>query len=153
MKDILEHARWISCGEKEHPRDYAPIFRKTFTAEGPFSSARLYLCGLGYHFAAINGLPVTDILFEPAFTNYNKRIYVSEYEVGRLLNPGANVLSVELGRGFYAMNVVNVWGHERETWHDEPKLICRLDIEYRDGKTASIESDESFVSTIGPTTR
>lgn len=149
----LKNAKWIACPAVDAPRDYAPLFRKTFRLSEEAVSARLTLCGLGYHDAKINGLPVTEAHFEPAFTDFDRRIYVSEYDVSALVVSGENVLSVELGRGFYAMRVPNVWNHHKENWHDEPKLIAALSLRLKSGKEELIVSDTSFRSVPGPITR
>lgn len=153
MSDFLQNAEWIGCSAPDAPRDYSPIFRKAFFVEDKVASASLTLCGLGYHEAKINGQPVTDARFEPAFTDFDRRVYVSEYTVTALVLPGENILSVELGRGFYAMRVPNVWNHHRESWQDEPKLIASLSIALENGKTLTVVSDQSFVSRPGPITR
>ena len=38
-------------------------------------SARLYICGLGYHEAFIEGKKVSENLLEPAFTKYDALSY------------------------------------------------------------------------------
>lgn len=144
----LEGAQWIACPQA--PADapnYAPLFRRVFQVERP-GKAVLTICGLGYHAVYINGRPVTDEKLVPAFTCYQKRVFVSEYEVSAWLRPGKNVLAVELGRGFYAMNTPNTWDHHKSVWHGEPRLICRLETE-----EAAVVSDEQFRTRPGPTLR
>ncbi len=153
MPDFFQNAEWIGCFAPDAPRDYSPLFRRSFVVEGAVATASLILCGLGYHEAKINGQPVTDARFEPAFTDFDRRVYVSEYDVSALVTAGENVLSVELGRGFYAMRVPNVWNHHRESWQDEPKLIASLVITLKSGETLAIVSDKNFVSLPGPITR
>ena len=148
----LTGARWIACAQPGE-RDYAPIFRKEFTLSGPPSSAVLTICGLGIHKARLNGRPVTDEKLAPAVSHYGKRVFVSCYDVCDLLTAGQNVLAVELGRSFYAMNVPNVWDHNKAAWHDEPKLICSLYITLANGKGVRILSDPSFRSRPGAVTR
>jgi len=54
--------RWIDDGktlpEKDedfYRDDPAPLFRREFTTTGRIESARLYICGLGYYEASLNG--------------------------------------------------------------------------------------------------
>ena len=54
---MLENAKWIACDKFE-----TPVVERRFRLED-FSSASLYITGLGYFEAYINGMPVT---FSPA---------------------------------------------------------------------------------------
>ena len=152
MDMIFEEAKWIACPKNDKNINFCPIFRKEFKVNEKVISATLTICGLGYHHAKINGKKVTDEYLAPAFTRFDKRIYYSEYKADDLVLIGDNVLTVELGRGFYAMNTPNCWNHEKSVWHDEPKLICTLKIETVN-RTQIIISDESFKTTAGATTR
>lgn len=108
---MLENAKWIACGKFE-----TPVVERRFRLED-FSSASLYITGLGYFEAYINGMPVTNDLFLPAQTDYHARdtqkfsypigdtlhyrIHYLEFDVAALLRPGENVLHIVLGNGWY----------------------------------------------------
>lgn len=146
----MHGAKWIGNSETENYRDYAPIFRKTFIVEKRIKKGTLKICGLGYQDIYLNGIGVADEKLAPAFTNYSKRIFYYEYDVTDKLVQGENVLAIELGRGFYAMNTPNIWKHHLSDWHGEPKLICCLAL-FDGEKEEYIISDESFKSRAGST--
>ena len=79
----------------------APQFRKEFKTESRIENARLYITAAGYYKASINGKGVEGNILDPAWTNYSKRIYYSEFDVTSLLKDGINCLGVSLGNGFY----------------------------------------------------
>ncbi|MDA0183203.1 glycoside hydrolase family 78 protein [Solirubrobacter phytolaccae] len=75
-----------------------PIFAKPFTAAKPVAKARLYLAGLGYADATINGQRVTDTVL-PGVSNPLKSVEYGAYDVTSLLKNGDNTLGVALGNG------------------------------------------------------
>lgn len=108
----LANAKWISAA----PACQSPVFTKRFQADA-ISSAVLYITGLGYFEAKINGQKVTEDRFLPLVTDYEPRnlskfayplydhpthrIYYSRFDVTGLLREGENILTVQLGNGWY----------------------------------------------------
>lgn len=107
--------------EEAQPRRN-PIFRKVVAVEGPVDSAGLDICGLGHYELYINGTRVGDRQLEPAFTNYDRRIYTTSLDIASYLTEGENVLALYLGRGRYNMNTVSVWAFEKSPWREQ----CRF---------------------------
>lgn len=73
---------WISDGkanpdqdEEFYQDDPAPLFRKEFDLKRKVKKARLYISGLGYYEARLNGNRVGDRYLDPGWTNYEKRIF------------------------------------------------------------------------------
>ncbi|MGP1477144.1 MAG: alpha-L-rhamnosidase N-terminal domain-containing protein [Phocaeicola sp.] len=73
--------QWIGDGtdvpsdEKEAYKDApAPIFRKTYQVDKKVVSAKLYITGLGYYEATINGKKVTETVLNPGWTDYRHSI-------------------------------------------------------------------------------
>ncbi len=78
----------------------------------------------------------------PALSDYEKRVYYVTYDVTTLLKQGANALGVVLGNGrYYAPRVTGRNGLLSYGW---PKLILQLHVDYQDGTSAEIVSDESW---------
>ena len=108
----LSNAKWISAA----PECQSPVFTRRFDAEA-ITGAVLYITGLGYFEARINGQPVTDDRFLPLVTDYESRdltkfayplhdttthrIYYSRFDVTGLIREGENTLTVQLGNGWY----------------------------------------------------
>lgn len=132
------------------PYDPAPLFRKEFQVKSPVRKATLYICGLGYYEAFINGNRVGDHVLDPAWTTFQKRSLYVTYDLTDKLKPGANALGVMLGRGEYAPLCNDNWGLRNAEWIDEPKLIARLSITYADGSQADLTTDDTWRVAGGP---
>lgn len=133
-----------------------PLLRKEFTAGRPVASARLYIAGLGYHIAYLNGARVGDHEMDPGFTTYSSRVHYVTHDVTSQISEGGNAIGVRLGRGYYADKGVAIASdnHNWTTapWHSEPKLKLVLAIRYQDGSKDTVVSDTSWVTADGPTT-
>ena len=132
--------QWI--GVENHEYGKAPRFRKTFSLPQCAASARLYISGLGYYIAYINGKRIGDRQLEPGMTDYRKRVLYSVYDVKPYLKSGDNVLAVELGEGWYGHQhpCMDLFIGHQPFWHDQPKLRYDLDITLEDGTTCCIAS-------------
>ena len=146
--------QWICDGKAapEKPEqffedDTAPMFRKAFEVGEQLVAARLYISGLGYYDAAINGKPVGDVVLDPGWTNYSKCVYYSVYDVAALLQKGPNAIGVTLGNGWYnplPMMLFNRFNLRQALTIGRPKLIANLRLEYLDGRVETIATDTSW---------
>ncbi|HON93242.1 MAG TPA: alpha-L-rhamnosidase N-terminal domain-containing protein [Sedimentisphaerales bacterium] len=133
--------------------DPAPLFRKTFRLAGPVSRARLYISGLGYYQASLNGKIVGDRQLDPPWTRYDKRVFYSTYDVTQQLTEGANCLGVTLGNGWYNLLPLRMWGRRNLREHlpvGRPRFIAQLNIEYADGSRTAVVSDTTWKWAPGP---
>ena len=145
-------ASWITAPEgvaeavdKSGP---LPLFRCDFQFTKPVSRALLYVCGLGFHEASLNGRRVGDAVLEPGWTNYRKTCLYSAYDVTTMLADKDNTLGVMLGNGMY-----NVPGGRYVKFTGSfgpPKLIAQLHVEYADGATYDVGSDGAWRAAQGP---
>ncbi len=139
------HAKWIGHDQPaptENVDTPARWLRKEFTAAKPIRRALVSFAGLGTSELYVNGTKAGDAVLSPALSDYAKRVYYVTYDVTSLLNQGANALGVVLGNGrFYAPRVVGRNGLLSYGW---PKLILQLHIEYQDGTSAEVVSNESW---------
>ena len=83
---------------------------KEFPAGEGLKSAILYITAAGYYSASINGEKIGINYVDPAWTNYSKRVYYSEYDITGNVNKGVNCLGVTLGNGFYNPLPMKMWG-------------------------------------------
>ena len=137
--DRIWSASWIentSC-----PPGTAPFFTKTFTLDKPFAAASLYICGLGFYVARINGRRVGDELLNPAFTYYDQRVYYNVLNAAPYLVQGENVIEVTLGNGWFNQQEPDAWRFEQAEWRARPQLICELIV---DGELTLV-SDSSWL--------
>jgi hypothetical protein len=145
-------AAWITAPEgvaqapdKSGP---LPLFRRDFGLSKEVDRALLYVCGLGFFEASLNGKRVGDAVLEPGWTNYRKTCLYSAYDVTTLLSDKANTLGVMLGNGMY-----NVPGGRYVKFTGSfgpPKMIVQLHVEYADGTTEDLGTDDSWRAAQGP---
>ncbi|WP_411098484.1 family 78 glycoside hydrolase catalytic domain [Streptomyces sp. x-45] len=129
----------------------APLLRRSFTVPGRVARARLYISGLAYYEAEINGRRVGDQVLDPGFTDYDETVLYAVHDVTELLGRGENAVGVALGRGFYGMTTPNVWNWHRAPWHGEPRLLAQLEIDHPDGTRTTVATDTEWRITEGPT--
>jgi alpha-L-rhamnosidase len=133
--------------------DPAPIFRKEFTVNGNLKSAKLLITAAGYYRAGINGQRVGKNFLEPAWTDFSKRIYYSEYDITDMLDSEKNCIGVTPGNGFYNPLPLKMWG--RRNLRDvlktgRPVFIGKIVLEYQNGLKEEISTDDSWKFTDGP---
>ncbi len=147
-------AKWIGQDTMSNPgetnkgntRLAARYLRKPFHAEKKVERAVLYISGLGAYEAYLNGKRVSDDVLAPTVSWYPEKVYYNVYDVTPLIGKGDNLLGVKLGNGRYfgmRESPTMIFGL--------PRLLAQLNIEYADGSTDTIVSDESWrVTSKGP---
>lgn len=155
--------KWLHDGKSIPERDEnfyeddpAPLFRREFSASKEIKSGRLYITGLGYYEARINGQRIGDHVLDPGWTNYNKRILYSTYDITDHLDKGENCIGVMLGNGWYNPLPLRMWGSRNLREHlplGRPCFIAQLNIEYADGSSQSIFTDTDWRMQDGPIIR
>ncbi|MFD7229276.1 family 78 glycoside hydrolase catalytic domain [Streptomyces sp. NPDC059881] len=129
----------------------APLLRRGFAVGKPVRRARLYLSGLAYYEAEINGRRVGGQVLDPGFTDYDETVLYAVHDVTDLISSGANAIGVSLGRGFFGMKTSSAWNWNKPPWHGEPRLLAQLEIDHRDGSRTSVATDGTWRMTEGPT--
>jgi alpha-L-rhamnosidase len=133
-----------------------PLFRKNFRVDRKIKSARLYVCGLGYYEAYINGERVGDRMLDPGWTNYARRIQYATYDITGMLDEGHNAIGVMLGNGWYnplPLYLFNRLNLRKVLTIGQPVLIAQLRLTYEDGSVDWILTDESWKTGMGPILR
>jgi alpha-L-rhamnosidase len=138
-----ENTHWIgndkSLPEKDalfYLDDPAPLFRKEIDVNGQLESAKLLITAAGYYRATINGQRIGQNRLDPAWTDFRKRIYYSEYDITNFLNSEKNCIGVTLGNGFYNPLPLKKW--VRRNLRDvlktgRPVFIRKIVLEYQNG--------------------
>lgn len=104
--------------------------------------ATMKIVGLGFYELSINRQKVTDAVFAPLWSDYDKTVFYNTYDVTALLKKGKNQLSVLLGNGFY--NEQGGRYTKMKVSYGPPTLYCSLEIELKNGRTVCIVSDNSW---------
>ncbi|MBO4851383.1 MAG: family 78 glycoside hydrolase catalytic domain [Prevotella sp.] len=127
------------------------LLRKTFLSNREVADAVVYVSGLGHYKLFINGFSVGDSEFAPLWSEYSRTVYYNTYDVTRLLQLGANAVTVLLGNGFFNVQRGSRYSKLQASF-GPPQLLLRLDITYTDGTTEHVFTDESWRWTPSPIT-
>ena len=133
--------------EDPYKADPAPLFRKEFRLASGIKRARLYVTGLGYYEASLNGQRVGDHVLDPGWTRFDKRVFYSTYDVTAQVKRGENCLGVALGNGWYNPLPMRMWGNLNLREHlaiGRPRFLAQLVVEYADGSDETVASDLSW---------
>lgn len=139
-------------GKKEWGKrlNVLPLFRKTFSVTKKIKLATAFICGLGQFEMSINGKKVGDHFLDPGWTKYSKQAQYVSFDVTTHFNTGTNAIGVMLGNGFYYIpgeryrKMTGAYGY--------PKMIAKILVEYADGTSSTIISDESWRTSSSPIT-
>jgi alpha-L-rhamnosidase len=128
----------------------SPMFRKAFTLNKEIRHAALYICGLGFHEAYLNGDKVGDHVLDPAFTRYDRACLYVTHDVTAQVRQGDNAIGVMLGNGWFNVFTRAAWDFDEAPWRAKPQMLAQLRVEYTDGTTETIVSDGSWKASAGP---
>ncbi|MCI0495388.1 glycoside hydrolase family 78 protein [candidate division KSB1 bacterium] len=123
----------------EYLQAQAIYLRKEFKVKEKIMRARAYVCGLGYYELRLNGQKIGDRVLEPAQTDYRKSALYSTYDITEAIQRD-NAIGVILGNG----------RHVKIYDYGKPRLILQIHIEYEDGTTEKIVTDEKWKVSHGP---
>jgi alpha-L-rhamnosidase len=137
--------RWANA----HPLSRQSIrLRKTLTLGKPIRSATCEITGLGFYELYIDGQKQGRGLLQPAWSDYDKRIYVDKYDLSTALKKSAAEVEIWLGNGFYNVQT----GRYNKFWvsFGPPKAIASIRLTYTDGSTQEIPTDASWTYAPAP---
>ncbi len=131
----MELKHWITFGGEE-----APLAVCRFEAKKG-ERASVTISGLGFFLLYLNGTPVSEDRFVPAWTDYHPRynrrllypirdtfthrVLCLEYDLTGMIRDGENEMTVLLGNGWYGQRMRNVEGDFR---YGSPKLAFVLNV-------------------------
>lgn len=143
-------AKWIvpELTEELTLSNPSPMLRHEFTNKKEIKSARAYITSHGLYELHINGNKVSDLLFTPGWTSYNKRLQYQVFDVTANLTKGKNALGVILGDGWYRGRLA--WEKQRNIYGDKLALLLQIKVEYSDGTEELITSNSSWKASTGP---
>ncbi len=156
-------ARWIGDDkpvpvneEDFYAADPMPVFRDVFDVNKRITQARLYITGLGYYEAYLNGKKVGDHVLDPGWTKYDRQVQYAVYDITGLLKKGKNVAGVMVGNGWYNVLPMRMWG--RFNLRDalttgRPVVKAQIRVSYADGTAETIITDRNWQMAPGPVIR
>ncbi len=126
-----------------------PLLRKDFDLRAQVKQARLYITALGVYQAYLNGVVVGDHVMAPGWTSYHHRLRYQMFDVTDLLRAGPNALGAMLGDGWFRGRL-GFGGGTSNVYGDRLALLAQLEVEYADGVTECIKTDEAWRAATGP---
>ena len=127
-----------------HPQNklYEPVhFHRDIYLKGEIKKATLSITSFGCYYAEIDGERVGDFILAPGFTSL-KRIQYQEYDVTHMLSQKSS-LDIILSDGWYKGKInFNV---DKDKEEKKKALLAELKIEYANGETEIIASDEEWL--------
>lgn len=144
------HGQWIGWDapfewdeETTHSRLSARYLRKTFESSKEVKRATLHIAGLGMYELFINGQRIGEQVYAPAPTDYRKEVIYNTFDVTKAIVTGSNAIGVTLGNGrFYTMR--QHYKPQKIRTFGYPKLRLDLVIEYTDGSTQRVHTNNSW---------
>src|SRR5437588_10085164 len=137
---------WEEDSSRPQP---GPLLRREFDVRTGVTGARLYVTALGVYEAELNGLTVGDHVLDPGWTSYLHRLRYQTFDVTDLLHEGRNAIGAMLGDGWYRGRI-GFEGGRRNIYGDRLALLAQLEINYEDGTSAWIVTDETWRAARGP---
>ena len=128
-----------------------PLLRHEFDVRPGVLAARLYVTALGVYEAQVNGTVAGDHVMAPGWTSYGHRLRYQTFDVTHLLHEGRNALGVMLGDGWYRGRL-GYGGGRRNIYGDRLALLAQLEIDYADGTTERVVTDQTWRAARGPIT-
>ncbi|HEX4341768.1 MAG TPA: alpha-L-rhamnosidase N-terminal domain-containing protein, partial [Verrucomicrobiae bacterium] len=138
-------AKWICAPANTE----ALLLRKEFAVKPGLVRAIAHVTGLGQYEMNLNGKKAGDDILSPGWTTYSDTVLYDTKDVTSLLHEGTNAVGLALGNGMY--NVVRRNRYVKFTGSSGAlRTICQLQLEYADGSTEIIGTDETWRCIAGP---
>lgn len=122
----------------------SPLLRKEFSLNKKIKQAKLYATALGVYEMYLNASKVGNHVLAPEWTDYFTRVQYQTYDVTNLLSSGNNVIGAMLADGWYAGVLFTHGKPQRGNYGFDRRLLAQLELEFEDGSTQTVVTDESW---------
>lgn len=129
------------------PADY---LRRSFEVPGKPVRAFVYVSALGLYELYLNGQRVGDHVMAPGWTDYHIRAPYQTFDVTNLLTEGPNIIGAILGEGWYSGRIGHNQRRAGNHYGGRPALMLQLHVEYDNGETLCLTSDDQWQTRQGP---
>lgn len=152
---LFQDSEWIApaLSDREAP---LPIFRKEFALGALPETAVVRIVGLGDYDLKINGRFVAPTGINQPWSQYEKTLYVREFDVRSMLKPGANCIGVMLYNSFWDNGrppAGRYYKHGPQRREAEPFLLrAELVLTHKASRQRVVGTDASWRQTEGPVT-
>lgn len=138
---------WGQLSSRERSLPAPRMLRKMFELGKPIKRALVHASALGLFELHVNGKVVSDELFMPGWTDYDKRVYYRTYDVTKMLREGPNAMGAVLADGWYAGYVG--YGARREHYGAKTRFLGQLEVEYTDGSRETVATGPDWKGASG----
>ncbi|MCI8466048.1 MAG: family 78 glycoside hydrolase catalytic domain [Lachnospiraceae bacterium] len=127
--------------------EWAFWFRSAISIEKKVKNAFVYVVSPNYYVLTVNGKRCTDAVLQNANTDSRKTVLYATYPVKDFLQQGENVLGVELGNGWKALQM-----SRDEAGLGEHSFSLQMLLNYEDGTSRWIysKSEDWYYTNRGP---
>ncbi len=135
-------AKWIELASDTLRATPSVSMRKSFFLRKKIEKARVFVTAHGFYELYLNGKKVSDDVFTPGWTSYEKRLQYQVYDVTSMLLQGQNAVGALLGDGWYrgTLGWQSQWGF----YGKKRGLLCQLNVQYSDGTEEIIATDSTW---------
>lgn len=140
-------ARWIVAPWQTE----SVLMRKDFDVAPGLKRAIVHVCGLGHFEMNINGKKSGDGVLAPGWSKYNRTCLYETHDVTSLLREGENAIGLVLGDGMHHAERRNRFSKFQGTFGPQ-RAIAQLRLEYADGQTDLLITDDTWRVDPGPVT-
>lgn len=137
----------LGIGDNSKVEEPATLLRTKFNLTKEVARARLYATAHGTYDVMINGQKVGDHILAPGWTAYQHRLLVDTHDVTHFLLDGENAFGVLLTDGWYRGKLG--WENKRDSYGTATAFLGQIEIEYTDGSTEVIVTDETWKTSTG----
>lgn len=141
MKNIL-NAQWIKS--PKIVENGSLEFTREFSISKPVKAATVEATAYGVYEIELNGKKVGDYIFAPGWTSYKHRLQVETYDITPMLIE-ENTISIGVAGGWKTPNFFNSEKGGMYLGVGETAVIAAVEIEYTDGTSEVIYTDESWL--------
>jgi len=139
-------ARWIGA----QTEGQTLMLRRDLAVRPGLRRALAFVCGLGLYEMSVNGHKAGNDLLSPGWTKYDKTCLYDSRDITPLICRGANAVGLVLGNGMYN---VKAGRYTKFKGSFGPlKAICQIRLDYTDGTTEIIGTDDRWRVSRGPIT-
>lgn len=137
-------AQWVTDKSYRIGKKVSPVpmvFRKSFTLGKSIKRAFITSTAMGIYELELNGEKVGNEYFAPGFTSYKKNLQYQYYDVSRQLRE-SNTLTAVVAGGWAVGRFT--YESKNKITADRQALLLELFLEYADGSTDKIITDETW---------
>ena len=140
------------CGNAKPREDAVLAFFRDIELAEDAACACLFICGLGYHKAYINGQGVFTSPMNPAYSEYENRCYYTVLPgMEKYLHAGTNRLGVRVASGWRSPHIVCLAGR-LPPYSGPTQMSAALRVRYAGGKVEWFFTDGRWQFFYDPTT-